>query len=56
MWELGICSFRRLATLMWDSGESYDASDGVRMISAPRALSTSTFSRDIFSGSVMIMR
>lgn len=41
---------------MWDSGESNEASVGVRMISAPRAFSTATFSADIFSGSVIIMR
>lgn len=41
---------------MCESGESNAASVGVRMISAPNARSTSTFSFDIFSGSVMIMR
>ena len=41
---------------MWDSGESNAASVGVRMISAPSAFSTSTFSWLIFSGRVMIMR
>jgi hypothetical protein len=46
----------RLATPMCDSGESKAASVGVRMISAPKAFSTSTFSWLIFSGSVMIMR
>ncbi len=41
---------------MWESGESKAASVGVRMISAPSAFSTSTFSCDIFSGSVMMQR
>lgn len=56
MWELGSSWLRRLATPMCDSGESKDASVGVRMISAPSAFSTATFSADIFSGRVMIMR
>ena len=41
---------------MWLSGASQAASVGVRMISAPRASSTTCFSRLIFSGMVMIMR
>ena len=56
MCEFGISLFSRRATPMCDSGLSNAASVGVRMISAPSALSTSTFSCDIFSGSVMIMR
>ncbi len=42
MWELGISELRRLATPMWDSGESNAASVGVRMICAPNAFKTST--------------
>ena len=44
------------ATPMCESGESHAASVGVRITSAPSALSIDTFSLDIFSGSVMIMR
>ena len=56
MCELGICACRRLATPICDSGASHAASVGVRMISAPRALSMFIFSLLIFSGSVMIIR
>jgi hypothetical protein len=44
------------ATPMWLSGASQAASVGVRMISAPRASSTTCFSRLIFSGIVMMTR
>lgn len=41
---------------MWLSGESQGASVGVRMMCAPSACSTATFSRLIFSGMVTINR
>jgi hypothetical protein len=52
----GMRRFRLRATPMCDFGESQAASVGVRWISAPSASSTTCFSRDIFSGSVMIRR
>jgi hypothetical protein len=56
MCELGISFSSRFATPIWDSGASDAASVGVRMISAFKARRTATFSGDIFSGSVMIVR
>ena len=56
MMELGISLQRRCATEMWLSGASKLADVGVRTISAPSALSVSTFSVDIFSGSTMMQR
>lgn len=52
--EFGTSVRSRWATEMWDSGESQLAEVGVLTISDPRALSTATFSLDIFSGITMM--